>query len=88
METGRLPPLYPGERSEALEVRALLTETKDSRSSRSLAEVRESLRLNRPMVLGWEGGGGGAEGEGDKKKRGRRMHPLQPGFCTRVCPPL
>lgn len=50
MEAGRPLPLYPGDRIEVLEVRALFTETNDSCSSLSLCTEFLELRLNRPMA--------------------------------------
>lgn len=48
MDAGGPLPLYPGDRKEVFDVRALLTDTNDSFSSRS--DCFESLRLKIPMV--------------------------------------
>lgn len=53
MEAGRPLPLYPGDLREVLEVRAELTDTKDSCSSLSLWTEVFELRLNRPIAQGW-----------------------------------
>lgn len=69
MEAGRpVLPLKPGDLSDALEVRALLMETKESCSSLSLwMEFLESLRLKMPIVTA----GRRREAHGTAEGRGR-----------------